>query len=204
MVHNLYKTLILLFLFLIGFLPLKAQYNNIRFDHISLANGLSQSSVNCILQDSKGFMWFGTQDGLNRYDGYSFTVYRNDLDDSSSISNNFIHCLFEDKQGAIWAGTELGISVFHPTSGTFTHYYNNPKVGPGLSSNSILSIIQDVKGTMWVGTTDGGLNHLILDNYILKTVEVFKKENSPIFSNGINCLLDNKDGTIWIGTTDGG
>ena len=72
-----------------------------KFEHISVEHGLSHSTVNCILQDSKGFMWFGTDDGLNRYDGYSFTVYRHNPDDPQSLSHNQVWSLFEDASGVL-------------------------------------------------------------------------------------------------------
>src|SRR3982751_4762435 len=79
-----------------------AQKHNIRFEHLGTSLGLSQSNVMCILQDSRGFMWFGTRDGLNKYDGYKFTVYKNDSKDTNSISNNFISGIVEDANGNIW------------------------------------------------------------------------------------------------------
>jgi hypothetical protein len=79
-----------------------------RFEHVSIEEGLSESVVNCILQDSKGFMWFGTQDGLNRYDGYTFVIYRPDLDDPNSLSDRWITTLHEDTHGNLWIGTRNG------------------------------------------------------------------------------------------------
>ncbi|MCK7536674.1 MAG: hypothetical protein MZV63_39770 [Marinilabiliales bacterium] len=72
-------------------------------------NGLSQTSIHCLLQDKRGFLWIGTQDGLNRYDGYSFKSFKNEPHDTASISNNYIHCLFEDSQGNIWSWNKSGI-----------------------------------------------------------------------------------------------
>ena len=85
-----------------------SQSHQIQFDHIGTAEGLSQSNVFCILQDSRGFMWFATRDGLNKYDGYKFTVYKNDAKDSNSISNNFISGIVEDRKGIIWVATRAG------------------------------------------------------------------------------------------------
>ena len=80
------------------------QKNKITFDHISVEQGLSQVTVNCMLQDRKGFMWFGTEDGLNRYDGYSFKVYRHDTEDYKSLGSSSIKALHEDRTGMIWIG----------------------------------------------------------------------------------------------------
>jgi len=84
---------------------------NILFNHITIDNGLSQSSVTCILQDKLGFMWFGTQDGLNRYDGYNFKVFKNIPKDSTSLAENFIYSLYEDQSGTLYIETQSGI--FH-------------------------------------------------------------------------------------------
>ena len=87
---------------------LHAQQNPIKFEHISIQQGLSQSTVSCILQDKRGFMWFGTEDGLNRYDGYNFVIYKNDGLDKTSISDSYILALYEDKSGVLWIGTYSG------------------------------------------------------------------------------------------------
>ena len=87
---------------------LYAQKHNIRFEQLSVEQGLSQSSVSCILQDSKGFMWFGTQDGLNKYDGYSWVLFKNDPEDPNSLSANWIQSIYEDPSGVLWVGTVQG------------------------------------------------------------------------------------------------
>src|SRR5688500_4452756 len=76
-----------------------------KFNHISVEQGLSQTVVNCIMQDQQGFMWFGTQEGLNRYDGYTFKIYKRDPTDSNSLANNFIYTVYQAKDGIIWIGT---------------------------------------------------------------------------------------------------
>ncbi len=104
----------------------------IRFEHISLDRGLSQSVVLAILQDQQGFLWFGTQEGLNRYDGYEFIVYKNDPSDPYSISNSFVQALYEDDDGILWIGTfGGGLNRFDPRTEKFTAYYpdNETMVG---------------------------------------------------------------------------
>ena len=85
-----------------------AQESRINFSHLLSQNGLSQNTIHCILQDKKGFIWIATEDGLDRYDGYNFKVYKNNSLDSTSISDNFIWTLFQDKDGFLWAGTNSG------------------------------------------------------------------------------------------------
>lgn len=96
---------VLIFLILLLGLPSFAQTKDIKFKHLSSDDGLSQNFVSCILQDQKGFMWFGTKDGLNRYDGYTFVVYQHDPFDTTTISTNYITALYEDSRGYIWVGT---------------------------------------------------------------------------------------------------
>src|SRR4030067_3695345 len=112
--------IIKLILCLIVFLPIIVYSQEVRFKHLTINEGLSQNAVFAILQDSKGFMWFGTKDGLNRYDGYSFTVYQHNSFDRSSISDNYITALFEDSHGIIWIGTlSGGINCFRRETETF-------------------------------------------------------------------------------------
>src|SRR5512142_2489094 len=91
-------------------LPARAQAQSIsiRFDNLSVEDGLSQSTVRAILQDAQGFMWFGTDDGLNKYDGYTFTLYRHDAANPGSLSDNTITALFQDQAGSLWIGTSNG------------------------------------------------------------------------------------------------
>src|ERR1700759_471800 len=92
----------------------KAQISGTRFRRISTDQGLSNSTINCIFQDSRGFMWFGTRDGLNRYDGTKFTIYRNDENDPNSLCDNFVRCMYEDASHNLWIGTSYGLSRFDP------------------------------------------------------------------------------------------
>ncbi len=93
-------------------LHLQYMQEHLKFEHISIEQGLSQSTVFCILQDSKGFMWFGTEDGLDRYDGYSFKVYRHDPDNPNSINDNYVMSIYEDRSGFLWIGTLSGLDRF--------------------------------------------------------------------------------------------
>ncbi|MCP5049890.1 MAG: histidine kinase, partial [bacterium] len=140
------RTAIILIILTIMALPgnIFAQKNNIRFQHLSLEHDLSQASVLCILQDSQGFMWFGTQDGLNKYDGYRFTVYRHNPGDRASLSANYIWSIFEDSTGNLWIGTNGGgLNQFDRSSDTFTRYQNQADNPHSLSHNSVYSIFED-------------------------------------------------------------
>jgi ligand-binding sensor domain-containing protein len=177
---------------------LAGQSRFVRFDHLNLDDGLSQGSVYAILQDRMGFLWFGTQDGLNKYDGYDFTVYRHDKYDSGSISDNCIYSLFEDRDGYLWIGTlSGGLNRFDPRTRRFKSFRyaaNDPR---GLTSNLVTSIWQDRKGTVWVGT-DNGLNRLERGGF----VSYFK--GGPSYAGKrVNCIYEDSKGTLWVGTTTG-
>ncbi|MCB0293426.1 MAG: histidine kinase, partial [Calditrichaeota bacterium] len=135
-----------------------AQSGNIRFDRISIEDGLSQSTIYAILQDRQGFMWFGTQDGLNKFDGYRFTVYKNDPDDLTTIADNFIRAIYEDHDGNLWIGTNGGLNRFDPNTETFTRFQHDPNDPHSLSDDIVRAIYEDEAGVMWLGTGNGGLN----------------------------------------------
>src|SRR5205085_12673310 len=118
--------------------------------------GLSQNHVMSILQDSRGFMWFATRDGLNKYDGYKFTVYKNDAKDSNSISNNFISGIVEDSKGIIWIATRAGgLNRYDKEKNKFTRFKNNPKNLNSLSSDLAISLSKDSEDNLWICTEDG-------------------------------------------------
>jgi len=135
---------------------------DLKFERISVEQGLSHSTVNCILQDSKGFMWFGTDDGLNKYDGYSFTVYKHDLDDPHSLSHNRVQSVFEDQSGVLWAGTYGGgLNRFVRDTGQFIHYdaedFQNITDEPEEFRNVVWAIDENPAGVLWIATYGGGL-----------------------------------------------
>lgn len=186
-------------------LSLTAQaQNSIRFFNLSIKQGLSQSTVNCILQDRKGYMWFGTQDGLNLYDGYSFTVFSHVPLDTTSISDNFIHTIYEDKQGNIWIGTEQGLNKFNRDKQTFTHYQKIPGDILSLNDNNIWAICEDSNGTLWIGTDEGGLHSF---NRKKGTFNHFQNTFTPEYSfssESVHAIFEDKDKNLWIGTRDAG
>ncbi len=124
------------------------------FETIGANEGLSQGMVNCIIQDHYGFMWFATKDGLNRYDGYHFVVYRHDPSDSNSIAENYIEALFEDSKGRLWVGTATGgLEFFNRETETFQHFKKNEENGSDLGH--IIAITEDKQGKLWLTTEKG-------------------------------------------------
>ncbi len=142
-------------------LPIFAQSKKeLKFETITINDGLSQGMINAMLQDKYGFMWFATNDGLNRFDGYHFTIFKNSVDDSNSIAGNFIRFLFEDSKGRLWIATaDNGLDLFDSKSETFIHFKKQNNNKNSLSSNSITSISEDKLGGIWVGTING-LNNI--------------------------------------------
>jgi len=123
---------------------LNAQVLNV--DYYSIENGLSQTSVLCIIQDSRGFLWIGTQDGLNRFDGYTFKIYKNNPADSLSLSNNYINGLFEDSEGFIWVATNYGLNRYNPVTEEFQVYLPLKDNLNSLRENQVYDIYQDNLG----------------------------------------------------------
>ncbi|MBX3240371.1 MAG: hypothetical protein KIT80_02025 [Chitinophagaceae bacterium] len=125
-----------------------------KMEALTVKDGLSQGMINCMRQDHLGFMWFGTLDGLNRYDGYRFTTFRHNYSDSTSISGNFITSIFEDSRKRLWVGTALnGLNLFDAESETFIRFqHNNLNI---LKNSRVLSIQEDRNGAIWVGTVNG-------------------------------------------------
>ncbi|MFY8000271.1 MAG: ligand-binding sensor domain-containing protein, partial [Candidatus Kapaibacteriota bacterium] len=131
--------------------------SDIAFERLTVKQGLSQGSVLCIVQDRRGFMWFGTEDGLNRWDGHTFKIFRFNPRDTTSLARNYIEALYEDKEGVLWVGTKGGLSRFNRTSETFTNFRADGKP-QSLSNAYVTSIVDDARGEyLWVGTYGGGL-----------------------------------------------
>ena len=163
---------------------------------------MTNISVPCIYQDSVGYLWFGTMGGIDRYDGYSFTSYKHDQDDPSSIVNFFVNVIFEDKARNLWIGTEQGLYRLDRATGKFTPYLPNPP-GPGTTqSNSINAIHEDKDGGLWIGTDDG-LN--IFDRSDGKFT-CFRDDSTDLGYSGYNsirAICEDRAGSLWIGTDRG-
>ena len=179
-----------------------AQVKNIRLGHITIEQGLSQSTVNCIAQDSTGFLWFGTQDGLDRYDGYSFQVYKPVPDNFTSISDNYIECIFVDRLGIMWVGTDNGLNRYNSFNDTFTTFQNKPDDQSSISSNYITSISGDRNNNLWIGTNNG-LD--CLDRSKNKFIRYFhnKKDIASLISDTVYSTFTDSKGRLWIGTARG-
>ncbi len=166
--------------------------DNIRFLNIDINSGISQSSVNAILQDQLGFVWFATQDGLNRFDGYRFKVYRNNPDNSNTISNNFVQCLEQDETGIIWVGTQSGLNSFDPETERFNRYAAGEQ--SGLGSNKITTVFYSGSHRLFIGTQDAGLYERTGESKFNKV---------KLDASGVRSVFEDAAGRIWVCSNNG-
>jgi len=198
--ERLYLYIIILFFCLIALTSANAQ--KIKFKHLSTENGLSHSVVNCMIEDRLGFLWFGTQDGLNRFDGYQFKIFRNDEEDFSSLSDNNIWSLFEDNFSNIWIGTQKGtLNCFNPETEKFSRYILDST--ETLSGNGISYIYQDKAKKLWIGTYKSGLYQLNINSNQINHW-IHQQENPKSLSNNfVTSIFEDVKGNLWIGTFSG-
>ncbi|MDN4056429.1 two-component regulator propeller domain-containing protein [Massilia sp. YIM B02763] len=172
---------------------------SLRFEHVGLEEGLSQESVLTILQDRDGFMWFGSQAGLNRFDGYRIRVFRNDPNDPGSLADNFVGASHEDAQGRLWFGTRGGLVRFDKASQRFARYPLSRR-NDGLARNSAVNaIVGDGKGGLWVGTGDG-LVHLDPDSGRFRSLQREAGIAGTLSDERVNALAVDGRGGLWVGT----
>jgi signal transduction histidine kinase/ligand-binding sensor domain-containing protein len=179
--------------------------DNIKFKHLSVEAGLTHSTVNCILQDRKGFLWFGTDDGLNKYDGYSFTAYKHNPDDPLSISHNQIWSLFEDSSGTLWIGTYGGgLNRFNRDTGSFTHYdandFHNITDEPEEFRNVVWYMAENPPGVLWIATYGGGLVRFDVQSEVFTSYAPDPADPEFGGHEWISAMLVDDSGKVWMGT----
>ncbi|QIL38050.1 response regulator [Pedobacter sp. HDW13] len=174
------------------------QAQNLKFKHVSVEDGLSNSTIECIFQDHRGFIWFGTRDGLNKYDGGQITYYKHS-NDTNSLSDNFIRCIFEDKNHTLWVGTSDGLNRFNAEQNNFTTYRTNEK--NVLTNNFITSVKETSKGIL-VSTYGSGLNLLNVAKNSFSRYP-FKSTAKASRKDYINDLYSDTNGNIWMATDAG-
>lgn len=187
---------------LLSVFRLSAQGDNTRFEHISWEDGLSQVTVQSIIQDSRGFMWFATEDGLNKYNGYEFTIYRHNAADSGSLCSNRVTDLFEDSRGALWVGTKYGLSRFDKNTQRFVSYQHKPTDGNSLSNNMVNAIAEDKAGNIWVATPDG-LNKFNAAKDNFQRYNLASGDSTNQTDNLINDMSIGLRGNLWLATAGG-
>lgn len=196
--------------------------SNIYFEHLNIDNGLSNNTIHALIQDNKGFIWIGTEDGFNMFDGYNFTLYKNKQLDQFSIPDNFIWSVVEDNNGLLWIGTSSsGIVIYNKLKGKFytlNKYIENMHLN---NAKDIRAIFKDSKGNIWAGSFASGLLKLSLGkqaglsfietqeiNYIVSNLDIknyrYKPgDTSSLSDNHVLCIEEDIFGNIWAGTGEG-
>ena len=203
---NIRVSIIIICCFLSNFIF--GQFNNLKFENLGTSDGLSSSTCLTIFQDKEGFLWFGTIDGLNKYNGYEFEIYKSVLNDSTSISNNRINAIEEDTNGNLWIGTNNGLNFFNKKTNSFLRINLYKQLS--LSNNPqkfINGLLYDEKNNaLWVATNNGVIKILINDfEGNVEVLEFFYYMNdesnlNSLDNNIVNIILKDRDNVIWVGT----
>jgi signal transduction histidine kinase/ligand-binding sensor domain-containing protein/CheY-like chemotaxis protein len=192
---RLFFPLLLLFALQVTAIVVYPQGRAPKFKRLTTDDGLSQGHVNAIYKDQKGFMWFATDEGLNKYDGYRFTVYKNNLQNISSISNNYVYDMLEDKAGNFWIATASGLDRFDRKREIFTRFLTN-------GTNTVRDIFLDSKQRIWLATEKG----MYLINAAKQTYIVYRHSETggnSISSDIIYKITEDNEGELWIATNNG-
>jgi signal transduction histidine kinase/ligand-binding sensor domain-containing protein/AraC-like DNA-binding protein len=178
-----------------------AQSDDLYFDNFTIEDGLSNNLVHCVFQDSKGWIWFGTNQGVNRFNGYKFTAFQNNPFDSTSLAGLLVRVIFEDNKGNLWVGTESGgLNLFDKAKERFTRVLtgsDSKSIG-----NSVKTIVQDNKGLLWIGT-NAGLKSFNPANYEVHTYLNSETDVNTPGDNYVRVLQTDLNGKIWLGTNAG-
>lgn len=178
-----------------------AAQRSLRFERIGPEQGLSQESVLTILQDRQGFMWFGTQAGLNRFDGYRMTLFRNEPGDGNSLPDNYVTATDEDDEGNLWVGTKGGLARFDSKTQKFVRYVP-PGAGPGAAVRGVTALAPDGKGGMWLGS-GAGLRHFdpATGRFVLLRHDA--ADPASLADDHVTALAVDDAGALWVGTANG-
>jgi signal transduction histidine kinase/ligand-binding sensor domain-containing protein/HPt (histidine-containing phosphotransfer) domain-containing protein/BarA-like signal transduction histidine kinase len=176
-----------------------AENSQYSFDHFSRDQGLSQASVQALYHDKQGFIWAGTTDGLNRFDGYQFTVYRSNSDKFDSLSNNNVLSITQDSNENLWFGTVSGLNRFNKSTESFTTFLHDNKQNNSLSNNMVQTLTADKFGSVWVGTKNG-LNKFNGESFTLFS---HQSEENNALRNNILAILEDSNNDLWLGTQGG-
>ena len=191
--------LTLLFIFIIAPSWIFGKEKQFAFKHLTNQDGLSDASVNCILKDQKGFMWFATNGGLNRYDGYEFRVYKNIPGDTLSLCGNKVESIYLDPRGNLWACTSNGLCLYNNEQDNFIRSPMRKLTGKPISNNYVRQVLA-AGGYLWITTLGGGINRY---DTARKTLKYYRhKPNSPgsLSQDWVWSVFQDSRKRLWFGT----
>jgi len=181
-----------------------AQNIPFRFESLTIEDGLSQSRVYCIMQDRKGFMWFGTQDGLNMYNGYDFKVFRNEIGISGAISDKQAISIYEDREGYIWVGTYYGgLNRYDHSTESFITFRIDTSNKGSISNNTVTCITESQNGALWLGTIGVGLNMFDRSQKKFTAYRNIPDDKKSLSNDFVTSIQEDSNGKLWVGTKDG-
>jgi ligand-binding sensor domain-containing protein/predicted nuclease with TOPRIM domain len=176
--------------------------DQIVFDHLSVENGLSQNNALVTFQDSKGFIWIGTEDGLNFYDGYECKIYRNNDKDPHSLSNNFVRSVVEDKKGNLWIGTQSGLNLYNWDTDNFTRYMHDANDPGSIVTDGIQWLFIDSKNRLWI-LTEQGIDIMDLNSHTMQVMVTEPSNPNSLPTNLCRFIIEDKNDQFWIATYGG-
>ena len=179
-----------------------APARTLRFEHLSVEQGLAQESVLSITQDGAGFLWLGSQAGLSRFDGYRVTVYRNTVGEPASLANNWVRVLHVDPAGRLWVGTDGGLDRFEPDTQRFTHFAPPEPAKRGNGNRHVRAIADDGARGLWIASGDG-LQHFDPASGAFTVYHHDGAKPASLADDQVNALAVDAGGTVWIGTPTG-
>ncbi len=180
-----------------------AQSHIIKFQNYSIEEGLSNPYVQCIYQDRRGYLWIGTSDGLNRFDGYTFKIYRYNESDTNSLNGVLVRTIYEDSNSNLWVGTERGgLCLYRYKFDNFKRFTNKLYDNYTLTDKQVNSVVEDSRKRLWLGTNEG-LYCFHYESETLKKYSHNKYDSSSLINDAVNIVFIDKDSILWIGTNDG-
>ncbi len=210
---NFENTMLRYVLIFLMFVPsaLTAQEKDLFFTHMKPGNTRPQNHIQVIFQDSRGFLWFGTEAGLYRYDGINIKNFHGNPWKNKNIGSAEIYTITEGSSQKLWIGTKDGLFNYDPVLEKFSKFIFIPDDNNILSSNHITVLKKDSFGTLWIGTYDGGLNKLVInkengkdtENYSFTAYKNIPGDPESISCDTINVIIEDKDELLWIGTDSG-
>ncbi len=196
------KYFIFLFFFICQYTFLNAQFENVNFDRVSAKYGLPNGYIKDIHEDKYGFLWFGTREGIFRYDGYEFKAYRHDVRDSTTMSNPNVNEICETRNGEIWVGTNNGLNLLDRRTGKFQRYLPAPRNETTTKINNLIrKVFEDSRGNLWLASVSRK-NMLRFDRTSKQFIKTHQ-EGNPETQHYVRSFFEDSNGTVWAGTSKG-